>query len=69
MGLALHLADPAARFDEAEFSASAEAKDYMTASSEAWGEAAIAAGDDPEVARRAAGNTAAFYTGTAPAGG
>jgi uncharacterized protein YndB with AHSA1/START domain len=68
MGLALHLLDPAARFDEAAFAASPQAKAFMTRSSEDWGEAAIAGGDDPEVARAAARATAAFYTGEPPAG-
>lgn len=66
MGMALHLADPAAKFDEAAFSASPESKAYMTGSSERWGEAAIAAGEDPEQARTAARNTTAFYTGQPP---
>lgn len=66
MGMALHLADPAAKFDEAAFSASPESQAYMTGSSERWGEAAIAAGEDPEQARAAARNTTAFYTGQPP---
>ncbi len=66
MGMALHLADPAAKFDEVSFSASPESKAYMTASSEAWGEAAIAGGENPEQARAAARNTTAFYTGQPP---
>lgn len=69
VGLALHVSDPQATFDEAAFSASPEAKAFMTASSEAWGEAAIAGGDDPEAARRAARATADFYTGQPPAAG
>lgn len=68
-GLAQHVSDPQAVFDEAAFSASPEAKAFMTASSEAWGEAAVAGGDDPETARSAALATAAFYTGQPPAGG
>jgi len=69
MGLALHVADPQAVFDEAAFSTSPEAKAFMTRSSEAWGEAAIEGGDDPVAARAAARATTAFYTGQAPAGG
>jgi uncharacterized protein YndB with AHSA1/START domain len=67
MGMALHIANPAAKFDEAAFSASPEAKAYMTGSSEGWGEAAIAGGEDPQQARTAARNTTAFYTGQPPA--
>ena len=66
LGLALHLADPTAKFDEAAFSASAEAKRFMQGSSEAWGEADIAGGEDPAQARAAAGRTGAFYTGSPP---
>ena len=66
MGMALHLADPAAKFDEAAFSASPESKAYMTGSSGKWGDAAIAAGEDPGQARAAARNTTAFYTGQPP---
>jgi uncharacterized protein YndB with AHSA1/START domain len=69
MGLAMHLLDPTAVADEASFSASPEAKTFMTRSSEAWGEAAIAGGDDPEAARAAARATAAFYTGQPPTDG
>jgi uncharacterized protein YndB with AHSA1/START domain len=68
MGLALHSQDPAAKFDEASFSISPEAKTYMTGSSEAWGEAAIAGGETSEVARAAARATTAFYTGQPPPG-
>lgn len=67
MGMALHLADPAAKFDEAAFAASPESRAYMTGSSEQWGEAAIAGGEDPGQARAAARNTTAFYTGQPPA--
>ena len=69
MGLALHVADPQAVFDEASFSTSPEAKAFMTRSSEAWGRAAIAGGDDPEAARAAARATTAFYTGQSLPGG
>ena len=44
VGLALHISDPQAVFDEAAFSVSPEAISFMTGSSEAWGEAAIAGG-------------------------
>jgi hypothetical protein len=35
----------------------------MTMSARAWGEAAIAHGDDPDSARATAERTAGFYTG------
>lgn len=66
MGLDLHLADPAAKFDEATFSASPEARHYMTGSSEGWGDAAIASGEDATIARAAVQATTAFYTGQPP---
>lgn len=66
MGLAFHLADPKASFDEADVSSSPEGKALMVASSEAWGEADIAAGAEPEQARAAAQRTSDFYTGNAP---
>src|SRR5690606_31656099 len=68
VGLASHIADPQAVFDEAAFSVSQEATAFMTGSSEAWGEAAIAGGEDPEAARSAVRATTAFYTGQPPAG-
>ena len=67
MGLALHLADPTApKPDAAEFAASADGRALLVGSSEAWGEAAIAGGTDPETARERAGRTTAFYTGGSP---
>lgn len=65
VGLALHLADPTApKPDPAEFAASADGRALLVGSSEAWGEAAIAGGADPETARERAGRTTAFYTGS-----
>ena len=69
LGLALHLGsgapvDPA---EAAAWSASAEGKQFVTLSSEAWRDASIAIGTDPDMARHAADRTTAFYTG-APAG-
>ena len=55
------------RIRAAEGACNAEAKAYMTGSSEGWGEAAIAGGEPPEQARAAARNTTAFYTGQPPA--
>ena len=64
MGLALHLADPTTpKADENAFAASADGKALITGSSEAWGQAAVAAGTDPAAAAAAARNTTAFYTG------
>lgn len=64
LGLAMYLADPAApKPDPIEFATSADGKAFKAGSSEAWGEAAIAAGADPDAARAAARRTAAFYTG------
>jgi len=66
LGLALHLqpgtpdrpveADP-------EWSTGPEGIAYATGSGTAWGEAAVAAGHDPEWSRAAAARTVAFYTG------
>jgi len=36
---------------------------FMRASGEAWGEAHVASGADPDEARAQAGRTIAFYTG------
>ncbi|WP_375687372.1 SRPBCC family protein [Pseudooceanicola sp. LIPI14-2-Ac024] len=69
LGLALHLTDPEARFDEADFGASAAGKAYVTRSAEDWGRADIAGGAAPEAARQAAANTAAFYRGEQAPGG
>lgn len=66
MGLAMHVDNPDAKFDEAQFSALPEAKPYMAASSEGWGEAAIASGEDAEQSRAAVRATTAFYTGQPP---
>jgi uncharacterized protein YndB with AHSA1/START domain len=48
----------------AEWSASEEAKQFINLSSDAWRDASIAAGTDPELARASAQRTTAFYTGT-----
>ncbi len=64
LGLALHLADPAApKPDPAEFAASPDGKALLAGSGEAWGEASVEAGTDPDAARAAARRTTAFYTG------
>jgi uncharacterized protein YndB with AHSA1/START domain len=46
------------------WSASDEGRQFMRLSSEAWGEASIAAGTEPSMARAAAERTSAFYTST-----
>ena len=69
LGLTRHLAtgegvDPEAG---AAFPASEEGRRFIEQSSRGWGEAAIAAGDDPADATAAAERTFAFYTGAGPA--
>ena len=65
MGLDLHVGSGEAvdRAAFQEWDTSDAGKEFHTASSEAWGEAAVAGGDDPETARRRAATTAAFYRG------
>ena len=65
LGLGLHLASGGGEFREHDpaWAMSDEAKAFMTGSAESWGAAHIASGEDPEVARRMAANTATFYTG------
>jgi uncharacterized protein YndB with AHSA1/START domain len=65
-GLANHLADPDTTMNPenaAAWSASDEGKAFMKMSSDAWADADIARGTDPEEARRLADATYAFYTG------
>ena len=63
-GLALHLEHPdEPKPDEMEFVTSADGKAFITGSSEAWGQAAVAAGTDPGAASAAARSTTAFYSG------
>ena len=64
LGLAIHLEHPTApKPDEADFAASPDPKAFIGGSSEAWGQAAIDAGADPDAARASAARTTAFYTG------
>ena len=64
VGLGLHLEQPnEPRPDEAAFAASPEGRAFITGSSKAWGQAAIASGTDSAAAQAAARRTAAFYTG------
>jgi uncharacterized protein YndB with AHSA1/START domain len=65
-GLRQHLGAPDVALDPAAFEAwtlSSEGKDFVRESGIAWGEAYIAAGADPEVARAQAAQTIKFYTG------
>lgn len=68
MGLARHLTNPAQQrsreSDEAWWS-SPEAKLFVASTSQHWGEAAIAAGEDAAHAREAAERTRKFYSGEA----
>ena len=64
LGLALYLVDPNfPKPDPTEFATSPDGKAMLTGSSEAWGQAAIAAGTDSDTALAAASRTSAFYTG------
>ena len=64
LGMELHLTRPnEPKIDEQTFHTTPEGKALLTGSSEAWGQAAIAAGTDPETAHAAARRTTAFYTG------
>lgn len=70
LGLHLHIASGES-FDPAEaeaWSLSDQGKAVSRASSDAWGEAAIAAGEEREAALQAAERTRAFYTGETPTG-
>jgi len=65
-GLKQHLANPEVAIDPAAFEAwtlSSEGKAFIRKCGEAWGEAHIASGADPEEARAQAEQTIAFYTG------
>jgi uncharacterized protein YndB with AHSA1/START domain len=66
-GLKQHLANPQVAIDPAAFEAwtlSAEGKAFVRKCGEAWAEAYIASGANPEQARAQAERTIAFYTGT-----
>jgi uncharacterized protein YndB with AHSA1/START domain len=70
LGLATHLSAGAAvdPREVASWVASAGGRQFMSASSERWGQASIAAGMDEDQARAAAAATTAAYTGTGPGG-
>ena len=66
LGLAMHLADPAAPRDQPAIEAwmaSDEGKLFYRLSSDSWAEAAVADGTDPAVARERADRCYAAYTG------
>ena len=64
LGLAIHLAQPAAPVpDPAAFAVSPDGRAFISGSSEGWEQAAVAFGTDPAAARSRAGHTTAFYTG------
>jgi uncharacterized protein YndB with AHSA1/START domain len=69
VGLTLHLASGGGAVDPAEvaaWTASADGKAFVTASSERWRDASIAAGTDPAEATAAAERTTAAYTAEQP---
>lgn len=65
-GLAWHVAEPTASIDPATGAAwptTPEGKEFVRTSSTGWGEADIAAGENPAKARAGAEMTRQFYTG------
>jgi uncharacterized protein YndB with AHSA1/START domain len=69
MGLGRHLANPDAVYppeEAAGWALTPVGKDFVRESSTAWGEADIAAGENPEKARAGAEMTRQFYTGETP---
>ncbi|QJR20543.1 SRPBCC family protein [Pelagibacterium halotolerans] len=65
LGLAHHLDNPSEKFNEEELAASPQGRSLIADVGAAWGEADIAAGDDPEKARAAAARSIAFFSGEA----
>ena len=66
LGLAIHLAQPAAQMpDPAAFAVSPDGRAFISGSSKGWELAAVAFGTDPAAARSRAGHTTTFYTGDA----
>ncbi|MEM6731753.1 MAG: SRPBCC family protein [Myxococcota bacterium] len=63
LALDLYLGDLANPLDEATLTTTPDAKAFMRASSERWGDASAAAGVDKDVALSAVKATTAFYTG------
>ncbi len=68
LGLALHLTNPIARdeFDAEAWTRSDEGAAFLRGSADAWADAHIADGADPQVARTAATATFGMYTGQLP---
>jgi uncharacterized protein YndB with AHSA1/START domain len=67
LGLANYLGEPDATLDPknaAAWAAAADGKEFMRLSGEAWAEAAITYGDDPQAARERADRVYAAYTGS-----
>lgn len=67
MGLGEHLrqGDAFNAADNMEWPTTESGKQFVEGASQAWSQAAIDEGDDPEAARASAARTKAFYTGTA----
>ena len=63
LGLTLYLETGEPNPDAEAWAMSEEGKRFSALSSEAWGEAAVSWGADPEWARGAVARTTAFYTG------
>ncbi|WP_338074824.1 SRPBCC domain-containing protein [Brachybacterium muris] len=68
LGLARHLQQPATAWttEMAGFETSTEGREFVTATSELWQQAHLAAGADPQHAHEVAARTAAFYRGEDP---
>ena len=64
LGLEIHIAESGeAMSDETAFVTSPKGRAFIAGSSDAWADAAVAAGTGPDAARAAARRTTAFYTG------
>ena len=70
LGLARHMQQPDTKWTEemTGFETTTEGREFVTATSELWQEAHLAAGADPQHAHEAAARTAAFYRGEDPDG-
>ena len=67
LGLVFHFGHPdGPKLDENAFAASRDGRAFISGSSHAWAQAAIANGSDPAAALAAANRTTAFYTGVQP---
>ena len=67
LGLAFHLGNPdGPKLNEDAFAASPAGRAFISGSSQAWAQAAIANGSDPAAALAAANRTTVFYTGVQP---